>query len=297
MKNMRKDIHTRIRLIAMLLIICVFAFMPAALADGGEVTPPEYATVTVSSSEVDINTLIEAFYGEQASELKLETEVVEANGMRAELIHGHLPDMESAFSYCESFVSMDRPYEIPLRYRDDGEGMYAPPPSKIAGKYTQDEAIELARSFIQDKLGIAKAGLVLLEVAPEDASKERSRAYRIVFTYAWNGIPLVGEVIQNTIIAPYINVGVTDEGIVEFSGNVLELSGGKQGGTELASMEKIKGMYSDRWAIAEAERMELCYKVGPAAEGRLAWGMLTQNCKSVKDTNAYCDAYTGESLT
>ena len=139
--------------------------------------------------------------------------------------------------------------------------------------------------------------MALLEVAPEDASKERSRAYRIVFTYAWNGIPLVGEVIQNTIIAPYINVGVTDEGIVEFSGNVLELSGGKQGGTELASMEKIKGMYSDIWAIADAERMELCYKVGPAAEGRLAWGMLTQNCKSVKDTNAYCDAYTGESLT
>lgn len=287
LENVRKDIHTHIRLIAMLLIVCTLAFMPAALANGGEAKPPKYATVMVSTSKVDIDAVVKAFYGERASELKLNRETVKENGKQVENASGSLPDMKNAFSYFDGCISICRPYDKPHGHRNDGEG-----------KYTRDEAVKLARNFMHDNLGIAKDGIALLKVTPEDASRKRSHSYQIEFAYALNGIPLVGELsMKNSILTPYIYVRVTDEGIVELTGNLLKLSGDSKGGTELVSIEKVKEMHSDRLAIALAVRMELCYKVGPAAEGRLAWAVLIDKYDSARDTKVYCDAYTGELLT
>lgn len=280
------------------LMACVFAFMPSALADSGENASPEYATVSISIPEVDINAMISTFYGAQASELKLKTEVFEANGQKLELTTGTLPDNEFAFSFDGCGIDMTRDHKIPLRYRSDDEGVYLPPPSKIEGKYTQDEAIELARSFVQDELGMAKSGLKVMEVEAEDESKERSRAYNISFAYSWEGIPLVGHSEQLPMIMPNITVGVTDEGVVSVSGDILELSGAKQGGAKLLSLEEIKSINpSDKW-LAKCDSMYLCYKVGPAHEGRLTWNVYEEASGTEWTYVALgYDAYTGEKLT
>ena len=97
--------------------------------------------------------------------------------------------------------------DIPISYRSEGEGMYLPPATSIEGKYTQAQAEELALKFLSDVMGIDVSQLEMQSVIPEDASKERSRAYRFVFGYQYNGISVAG--------VPLISIAVNDDGIVQ----------------------------------------------------------------------------------
>lgn len=97
--------------------------------------------------------------------------------------------------------------DIPISYRSEGEGMYLPPATTIEGKYTQTEAEELALKFLSDVMGIDISQLEMQSVTPEDVNKERSRAYRFVFGYQYNGISVAR--------APLISIAVNDDGIVQ----------------------------------------------------------------------------------
>lgn len=279
-----------------LLTMCALILMPAALADGDAAYAPAYATVKISLPEVDIGAMIAAFYGEQADDLKLESQEYEFDGVSAEVISGSLPDIEYAFSYSGNYVSMQRYHAIPLSYRSEGEGVYLPPPSDIAGKYTEAEAIELARQFVEVELGIAAdSGLVVAEVRPEDAAKERSRAYVISFAYAWDGIPLIGTTEQLPQVTPRLTVGVTDEGIVSLDGNILQLLGGRQSEAAVLPSDELPRLNPNDQLLVDADKC-LCYKVGPAYEGRLAWYAAHEEEPIPTYLNLSYDAYTGEKL-
>jgi hypothetical protein len=296
MNEVEKKISKCLKNMVAAFMACTLAFMPIALADGGKIASPEYATISASVPEFDVNEMIATFYGEQASELKLKTEVFDVGGMKIELTTGALPENEHSFSFDGCSINMVRDHKIPLKYRSDGEGMYLPPPSKIEGKYTQEEAIELARSFVQDKLGIAKEGLAVWRVDPEDASKERSRAYDIMFTYAWEGIPVSGYTEQLPSLSPFMRVGVTDEGVIVFQGCIMKVSGAGKSNAEILPSEQLKSMQPDEFVYMDDTSIELCYKLGPTFDGRLAWGKLYSD-ETVTTIHDMYDAYTGEKLT
>ena len=273
------------------LLACALLLLPAALAYGDEVTEPACASVAISLPQMDMDSMIAALYGDQAEALELESQVYEYGGVSVEVTSGALPDCEYAFSCSGNYVNMQRYHAIPLSYRSEGEGAYLPPPSDIAGKYTEAEAIELARQFIQDELGIAKhTGVIVTKVQPEDPAKPRSRAYVIEFAYAWEGIPLRGTTQQLPQVTPMLTVGVTDEGIVSFAGDILELSSGRQSEAPVLPLDEVARLNPNDWLLAQEADLRLCYMVGPAHEGRLAW------CAADLDGSHGYDAYTGERL-
>ena len=288
--------HTTNIVTLMLLLLCALLFTPAALADDTAASP-EYATVEIGLPDVDTNAIISAFYGDQAAELKLDSQVYELNGVRVEVTNGSLPDCEYAFSYSGNYITMQRNHDIPLSYRSEGEGVYLPPPSKVEGKYTEDEAIELAQRFIQEDLHIAtETGLIVTDVRPEDASKERSRAYVISFAYAWEGVPLIGTTDQLPQVTPTLTVGVTDEGIVSLDGCILELTGGRQVESAILPSDELTRINPNDTMLANADSIHLCYKVGPTHEGRLAWYAAAEGEPIPTYVNLGYDAYTGEKL-
>lgn len=278
------------------LLACALLLMFTASADGDGVAAPAYATVAIDLPEVDIDAMVAAFYGDQAEDLRLESQVYELGGVSVEVISGSLPDCEYAFSYSNNYISMQRYHAIPLSYRSEGEGAYLPPPSDIACKYTEAEAIELARQFVEAELGIAAdSGLVVAEVRPEDAAKERSRAYMISFAYAWEGIPLIGTTEQLPQVTPRLTVGVTDEGIVSLDGNILQLVGGRQSEANVLPSDELLRLNPNDQLLADADKY-LCYKVGPAYEGRLALYAADEGEPIPTYVNLAYDAYTGEKL-
>ena len=279
-----------------LLILCALLFTSAALADD-TVMAPEYATVEIGLPDVDTDAIISAFYGDQAGKLKLDSQIYEFNGIRVEVTSGSLPDCEYAFSYSGNYINMQRHHEIPLSYRSTGEGIYLPPPNKVEGKYTEGEAVELARQFIQSELRIAAdTGLIVADVRPEDASKARSRAYVISFVYAWEGVPMIGTTEQLPQVTPTLTVGVTDEGIVSLDGCILELTGGRQGESALLPSDELTRINPNDAMLANSDCIYLCYKVGPAHEGRLAWYAADESEAIPTYVNLGYDAYTGEKL-
>ena len=288
--------HPTLALVLALLTLCALLFTPAALADDAAASP-EYATVEIGLPDVDIDAIISAFYGDHAGKLKLDSQIYEFNGTRVEVTSGSLPDCEYAFSYSGNYINMQRHHEIPLSYRSEGEGVYLPPPSKVEGKYTEDEAIELAQRFIQEDLHIAAdTGLIVADVRPEDASKERSRSYVISFAYAWEGVPLIGTTEQLPQVTPTLTVGVTDEGIVSLEGCILELTGGRQSESALLPSDELTRINPNDTMLANADCIHLCYKVGPTHEGRLAWYAVDEGEPIPTYVNLGYDAYTGEKL-
>ena len=289
--------HSHSILALAIITICTLLFTSAALAD--DIITPEYATVEITLPEVDTDAMIAAFYGDQAGELTLSTQTYEFEGISIDVTTGSLPDCESAYTYSQNNISMQRYHSISLSYRSEGEGAYLPPPSKTEGKYTQDEAIEMARNFIQSDLHIAEdTGLIVADVIAEDASKERSRAYVISFAYSWENIPLIGTTDQLPQIMPRLTVGITDEGIVEFSGDIIAVSGAKQSEAALLTSDQLLRLNPNDTMLARATDINLCYKVGPTYEGRLTWWYNTDGVETIPTyaDSAY-DAYTGEKLS
>ena len=131
---------------------------------------------------------------------------------------------------------------------------------------------------------------------PEDASKERSRAYVISFAYAWEGVPLIGTTDQLPQVTPTLTVGVTDEGIVSLEGCILELTGGRQSESALLPSDELTRINPNDTMLANADCIYLCYKVGPAHEGRLAWYAVAEGEPIPTYVNLGYDAYTGEKL-
>lgn len=282
-----------------LILITIFALLFTSTALAENTATPEYATVEITLPEVDTDAMIAAFYGDQADELTLSTQTYTFEGISIDVTTGSLPDCESAYTYSQNNISMQRNHSISLSYRSEGEGAYLPPPSKTEGKYTQDEAIEMARNFIQSDLHIAEdTGLIVAEVRPEDASKERSRAYVISFVYAWENIPLIGTTEQVPQVMPRLTVGITDEGIVEFDGDIITVSGAKQSEGTILPSDQLTRLNPNDAMLAGATDISLCYKVGPTYEGRLAWWYSTDDTQTIPTyVDSGYDAYTGEKLS
>ena len=74
------------------LLACALLLMFTASADGDGVAAPDYATVAIDLPEVDIDAMVAAFYGDQAEDLRLESQVYELGGVSVEVISGSLPD-------------------------------------------------------------------------------------------------------------------------------------------------------------------------------------------------------------
>lgn len=112
----------------------------------------------------------------------------------------------------DGFFDFSKPSAIPTHYRSEGEGERLPPPSKQQGKYTAQEADELCRNTLHHIFGIPPDILEASRIIHENPAKERSRAYRIYYNYVLGGLPLIP--ISATTRSPYIEVGVTDDGMV-----------------------------------------------------------------------------------
>lgn len=192
---------------------------------------------------------------------------------RAELYPGYfvttLTGEGFSIDYAEDgMLEINIDSDIPIAYRSEGEGMYLPPPSKVEGKYTQQEAEELALSFLRDTIGMDVSQLALRSVTPEDASKERSRAYKFEFGYQFGGIDIVG---PNSV-----SVAVNDDGVVHADAHkVLSFAPGEPVGdakllTEDELMARLEGK------VQASLRMPV-YSMVNYDDVRIAWLLTERN--------------------
>ena len=165
----------------------------------------------------EADTLLHTFFGADANKLnKQESDTQNPNRLvmrsdDAQYLLEMWPD--------KGHFELKRPSEIPTHYRAPGEGMVLPPPSKEPGKYTLQEAETLGREAFSMLLGISADTLVVTRVFEEDPAKEKSRSYRIHYSYQLDGLTMIP--ISQTDFSPAIEVWITDEGVVFFSGMSL----------------------------------------------------------------------------
>lgn len=153
----------------------------------------------------DIGPVMQAFFGTDAQKMQ-PVEPAQEGCVSYESSDGAL---RIDWNRQTGFFYLSKPGAVPTARRGVGQTDGA------QGKYTQEEALELARRFLSDEIGIDTALLSAGDVYPEDPRAQRSRAYRIMFGYSHDGIHLRSRGLSS------VQLKVTDEGVVFACGGAL----------------------------------------------------------------------------
>jgi hypothetical protein len=170
----------------------------------------------------DREAIVTAFFGEKAMALE------ENDDSQGNYLQKHSNDNAYWLMWNEVIgaFSLRKYSRIPLAYRQadeaiDGFNEEWATPSPEEGKYTENEATQIAIVFLSKNLGIDPKILELSYVGTEGAQKNRSRFYDLRFRYVFGGIAL--ENAFDPASYPRIKISVTDDGVVLADGIALRI--------------------------------------------------------------------------
>lgn len=200
-------------------------------------------------SELEAKKLVSDFFGKDAGRLK---EVNKKDGKNSAIpitFQSGNSDFLLELDPQHGYFLLSKPSRIPTHYRAEGEGIALPPPSKTLGKYTVQEADMLCRENLSSLFGISADSIELVDAIHEDPQKERSRAYRLFYSYVRNGLKVIP--VSQTEYPPYIEVRITDDGIVYTSGVCLRFEDTVASDSNVLSLSEITKR--NPWAASYGE--------------------------------------------
>lgn len=278
-----------------MLIVAFFLVLSSttnpASAEAIESTLHENFIYTLQPITPDADKLLKSFFAGDTDKLVR----IEQNTSKDD--KQHYSSQDSGFSLelvpSRGYFMMQKPSEIPTHYRTEGEGMVLPPPSKLPGKYSMEEADEISRKALEQLFEIPIESLTIAKVIHENPEKERSRAYRIFYSYIIDGLKIIP--ISKSDRSPYIEVRITDDGIVYMGGVSLTVVEKKQIPNDPLSLDEM--VKRDPW-ITSYGKTELAYFLSKNNFGQLitqhVW--YTYDDESWFSGNIY-DAFTGKEIT
>lgn len=206
--------------LAVSLILLAIAGLPGVKA--APEAPGKVYDYVLKPALPEADALLEAFFGDDKAKM------TQRDAQDGELSFA-TDDWSYDFDYKPStgFFLLSRPSLIPTHYRTDGEGASLPPPSKEPGKYSAQEADERAREALHQLLGLEREALSTTRIIHENPEKEKSRAYRIMYHYELEGLPLIP--VSGAFYSPTIEVGITDDGLAYAKGVCLEVVSKEEG--------------------------------------------------------------------
>lgn len=252
----------------------------------------QYANYILEVGTFDINKLLNGFFGENAKQLTEVSVNTESDYIDRVIYRSDDSTYECEFSSQNGYFLLSKPSRIPTHYRTSGEGIFLPPPSSQQGKYTVQDADWIARDTLNNLLGIHNESIELIEAIHENPDKERSRAYRLFYSYVIDGLDVIP--ISEMEYSPYIEVRITDDGIVYASGVCLIICNPVSDNVKFLSIDDL--IKKNPWASSFG-RTELSYYLQKTDSGELLTKLVwyTFESDSWFSGNVY-DATTGKEI-